>query len=498
MTAPCRITMIAAAVAALSACSSPPDSAMSQLEVAAPDSFSEAGDGVPVDEASPWWNVFGDPSLDAHLEAAVRGSLELEQAYARLAQARQSARIAGAARIPSIELSGNVQRLEIDQRGGSGAQIPVRLGETYSLGPSLSYELDLFGRIDAASDSASFAAAATEADAVALQLSLSGQAAEAWFTAVENAALETLVLEQIATGEDLLTVTRSRFQNGAGSALDVLQQQRLIEATRAELPRFLGAAERARHQLAVLSGRAPRDLDSGAVPAALPGLPPMPTLHAPAALLETRPDLVAAFMRVSQADRDVAAAIAARYPRLSLSASYNFDANEIAEMFDRTINVITANLVAPIIDGGERRAEVRRRRAQLDEAIAALNQAFLVALQEVEDSLSLERRGAERVAVLESQREFAAAEVDQARRRYVGGVDTYLQVLAAVQNLQSLDRVLVTERASVLRARAQLLRALGGPAEPAGPSQDAEDRQHNHPKLEANAGAPTVQEVTPS
>lgn len=498
MTAPYRTSLIPAIAAftALAACTSPPESAESQLELPAPASFSHGGGGVQMDETSPWWNAFGDASLDAHLDAAVLGSLELEQAYARLAQARQSARIAGAAKIPSIDLSGNVQRLEIDQRGGTGAQIPVRLGETYSIGPSFSYELDLFGRIDAASDSASFAAAATEADAVALRLSLSGQAADAWFTAVENAALENLVIEQIATGEDLLTITRTRFQNGAGSALDVFQQQRLIAATRAELPRFLGAGERARHQLAVLSGRAPKDLDTQAVPADLPALPPMPRLDVPAVLLETRPDLVAAFMRVSQADRDVATAIAARYPRLSLSASYNFDANEIAEMFDRTINVITANLVAPIIDGGERRAEVRRRRAQLDEAIAALNQGFLVALQEVEDTLSLERRGAERVAALEFQRGFAEAEVDQAQRRYIGGVDTYLQVLAAVQNLQSLDRVLVAERASVLRARAQLLRALGGPAEPNELDRDMQENQDI--ELEANASAKAPQEVTPS
>ncbi len=429
------------------------------------------------------------------------GNLELSQAYARLAQARQSARIAGAAKIPSIDLTGSVQRLEINQSGGSGAQIPVRLGETYSIGPSLSYELDLFGRIDATSDSASFAAAATEADAAALQLSLSGQAADAWFTAVENAALENLVREQIATGEDLLTVTRTRFQNGAGSALDVLQQQRLIEATRAELPRFLGARERAQHQLAVLGGRAPREFDAQTIPSDLPDLPPMPMLDVPAALLESRPDLVAAFMRVSQADRDVAAAIAARYPRLSLSANYNFDANEIADMFDRTISVITANLVAPIIDGGERRAEVRRRRAQLDESIAGLNQAFLVALREVEDSLSLERRGVERVVALESQRRFASAEVEQARRRYVGGVDSYLQVLAAVQNLQSLDRVLVTERASVLRARAQLLRALGGPAAPEDPARDERtpnESELDDPERRADATAKAAQEVTPS
>ena len=158
----------------------------------------------------------------------------------------------------------------------------------------------------------------------------------------------------------------------------------------------------------------------------------------------------------------MAAAIAARYPRLDLSAAYNFDANELADIFDRTISSIAANVVGPIVDGGARRAEVDRQRAVLEGAIDGLNQSILAALQEVEDALSLERRGLERIAVLELQESLAAEELIQARLRYAGGVESYLEVLAAVQTEQALQRLLITERAGVLRARAQLLRALGG------------------------------------
>ncbi|MGD2018948.1 MAG: TolC family protein, partial [Planctomycetota bacterium] len=150
------------------------------------------------------------------------------------------------------------------------------------------------------------------------------------------------------------------------------------------------------------------------------------------------------------------------YPRLDLSAAYNLDANELSEILDRTISSLAANVVGPLVDGGARRAEVDRQRAVLDAAIDGLNQALLTALQEVEDALSLERRGLERVAVLEQQEAIAAEELIQARLRYAGGVGTYLEVLAAVQTDQALQRLLITERAGILRARARLLRALGG------------------------------------
>ena len=280
---------------ALAACGAPQGPPGEVLTVESPASFGRAGDGPALD-ASPWWRTFESNSLDEAVSATIAGSLELQQAWARLAQAEASAASAGAARIPSVDISGSVTRLEIDQRGGGGAGLPVRVGEVYSLGPSLSYEIDLFGRIDAAAEAARFAATATGADARATALALSGRAADAWFVAVENAALERLVLDQ-QTGEQLVAVTRARFENSSGSAIDVLQQQRQVEATRAELPLLRGAGERALNQLAVLAGRPPRRRRSRRPTSS------RSSLHSrrstPGALLSRRPDLDAAFQRLA-------------------------------------------------------------------------------------------------------------------------------------------------------------------------------------------------------
>ena len=430
------------------------------------DSSSSADDDLPglAESGTRWWTTFNDSSLNAVMEGVLGDNFELEEAWSRLASASASARAAGAPRIPTIDLSGSAQRFEIDQSGGGANQIPLRLGEAYSLGPSLSYEFDLFGRIDSALKSARLEEAATAADVQATALALTGRATDAWLLAVQNRSLARLVEEQIKVGEQLLQITENRFATGSGSVLDVLQQKRQLAATRAELPRFLGAAERAIHTLNTLSGRAPKGPYplTNNLPDKLPALSPLPQLDVPEALLNLRPDVVAALRRVERSDRDVASAIAARYPRLSLSANYNFDGSELSALFDRTISSIVGSIALPLIDGGTRRAEVARQRAALDGAVAALQRTILTALQEVEDALSLEQRGTQRLLALEEQFRIASDEVAQAERRYVGGVDTYLQVLSAIQSFQALERQLLTERADVLGSRASLLRALGG------------------------------------
>ncbi len=451
-------------------CWTTPDPGVDSIIIDLPEGWT--GDSLPATEDLPglaesgtrWWTTFSEPTLDTVVAGVFEGSLDLSVAWSRLAQASASSWAAGGARVPTIALESSAQRLEIDQSGGGTASLPVRVGETYTLGPTLSYEVDLFGRIDSALQSARLEEAATAADVQATALALSGEATDAWILVVQNRALADLVRDQIQVGEQLLQVTENRFATGSGSVLAVLQQRRQLESTRAELPNFEGAAERALHTLNTLSGRAPRDpaLSELSFPTALPKLPDLPRLDVPTALLALRPDIVAALRRVEASDQNVAAAIAARYPRLSLSASYRFDGSELSAIFDRTVNSIVANLALPILNGGTLRAEVARQRAALDVSVAVLQQSILTALREVEDALSTERRGVERLRALEEQQRIAVDELAQARRRYVGGVDTYLQVLSAVQNLQVLERQILNDRATVLRSRATLLRALGG------------------------------------
>ncbi|MEL6429632.1 MAG: efflux transporter outer membrane subunit [Planctomycetota bacterium] len=459
--------------AAVGACAAPLDPIEDGLAVEVPERYASeregAFEGVPWD--GPWWHAaVQDAELDALVARCLEQNFELEAQIQTLRQARANARAAGAPFLPTLDVGGSVQDLVIEDNTAAGALIPVRQGQVYSLGPSLSWELDLFGRIDAAQDAAALGAEASEADVHALRLTLTGSVYEAWLDAVENRALEALALQQVATNEELLELRRAQFAGGSGTALSILQQERQLESTRAELPGLRGARERASYQLSVLVGEAPQDnvqRDVVGAGSSVPPLPALPTLDVPGALLTRRPDLVAEGLRVRSLDRSVAAAVAARYPRLSLTGSYNFDATDAADLFDRTIQTLVGNLTLPLTDGGALRAEAERARAELAGALATYNQSFLVALREVEDALSVERRGVEFEGALERQLEIGRAEIDQARRAFAGGRSNYLPVLDAVRSVQTLERQLVTQRVANLRARGQLLRALGGATEDA-------------------------------
>jgi outer membrane protein TolC len=195
----------------------------------------------------------------------------------------------------------------------------------------------------------------------------------------------------------------------------------------------------------------------------LPELPPIPSTGLPANLLLRRPDLRAASLRVAAADHRVASAVADRLPALRLTASSGWQSFTPAEkLFDSTLWTIAGNVAAPLIDGGRRRAEVDRTKAVVDELLHEYSEAFLGAVQEVEDALVSEREQRKHLAALGDQVRFSGRALGEAQLRYVTGLSDYLPVLAALQTLQEAERLQLTARRDLVGFRIQLYRALGG------------------------------------
>lgn len=429
----------------LTACGAPPRTVEAPVEL--PAAFSRGGAGE-IDAR--WWRSFGDAGLTAAVEASLAGNLDLSAAWARLRQARATADRAGAPLYPTLDVSVGAQRRMSALRG-------TETGLAGSL--AASYEVDLWGRIGATQDAAVADAEASAQTAQTVAVSLSGQVAATWIELAERRGQLALLAEQLTTNERLLTLVELRFKHGRAEAADVLRQRQLIESVRGETARIEADIAVAAHRLAILMGKAPSPA-TGAAATTLPALPALPAAGVPTDLVQRRPDVRAAFFQVHAADRRVAAAVANRYPRLSLSAQGQ--SIDVFTLFDNWVVNLGANLVAPLIDGGQRAAEVDRTRAAVDEAIARYGQAILAALGEVEDALVREQRQTELITSLEAQLELAGGAVGRARDRYASGATTYVAVLDAVRTWQSLQRNLLTARASRLQFRVDLHRALAG------------------------------------
>ncbi|MEF8788218.1 MAG: efflux transporter outer membrane subunit [Planctomycetota bacterium] len=418
-----------------------------------------------------WWRALEDRKLEKLVNDALDDNFNLKTAWDRLDQARAVARKQRASLWPQLDGSGSGSRTVQESEGASfitQSTIPQAGGgaeRTYSdeftLGLSARYEVDLWGRVQAASDAAELSARASAQDVRAAALSLSGQVANTWYRLVTQRAQLELLKDQVETNRRYLRLVRLRFNKGNVSATDVLQQRKLLDSTRTDRARARAELETLEHQLAVLLGKPPGNTD---VPgeAELPDLPPLPDTGVPARWLRRRPDLRSAYLRVRSADRQVAAAIADQYPRVSISANYQTTAAEPSELLQEWFASLAGNMTAPILDGGRREAEVDRTRAAAAEALHNYGQTLLTGIRDVEDALSSERQQRDVLKRLRKQLRLSDRTVEQLLRKYRNGTVDFLRVLDELRTHQQLQRSVLSARYQLVQDRINLYRALGG------------------------------------
>jgi len=402
-----------------------------------------------------WWTDFGDPALDRLVEAALLGNFDLRTFWDRLAQFEAIAAGEGAAR-----------RLTVDATAGAEGSVTRREHENldttdFRLGIAARYELDFWGRLRAREEAAGFDVRASEEEVRTAAISLSALVATTWYQLVERREQIALLEEQNRTNAQILELIELRFQQGQFAAADVLRQRQLIEATRGDGVLAEADAELLENLLAVLLGRAPgRPLRIGE--ARRLELPSLPDTGVPARLVERRPDVRSAFYRVLASDRDVAAAIADRYPRFSLSGLLRTNSGGAGELFRTWFASLLLEGVQPILDGGARGAELDRTRAVVSERLSDYGATILTALREVEDALVGERRQREFLRSLDRQIELSEEVLDRIRDRYLNGAVGYLDTLQAIISLQNLQRSRVLANHRLIEFRINLCRALAG------------------------------------
>lgn len=450
---PIRPTL-ALAVAGLLACTAPRTATMPVD--AGPLAFSPSGD-APVQES--WWATFQDDALDRHVRDALRDNFSVRAAFARVQAADAVVWRERAALVPVVSAFADSSVGTADPFEGT-RRVPVEFGVRTS------YEVDLFGRIRATARGEARRRDATVEDARAAALSLSADIAQTWVALGATREQLALLDAQIVANQGMAKVVEARFLNGVVRQADSLRQARLLEQTRAARVATLEDLEVLEHRLAVLLGRPPQQAISP-LPDGLPDLPPLPDAGVPVELLRRRPDVRAAESRLLAADADVAVAIAEQFPRLTLRASASNAPASTSDLLQGWIADLGANLVAPLLGAGARRAEVQRRKALLEAAVSDYGDTLLRALQEVEDALARNRRQAELVANLERQVTLAEQTARGLEAQYTGGLDVgYLDVLTAQTTAQSLRRQQIDARQRHLQVRIDLYRALAGGLDP--------------------------------
>ncbi len=410
--------------------------------------FSEAGSGPRPER---WWRAFEDPGLSERIDRALSANLDLQATWQRLEEARALAEQEAAGLLPSLELRGQAQEQDPEPLGSERLSTTLRA----------EYEVDLWGRIRAGVEAQERRARAAAADYQAAALSLAAEVARTWYQIAEAEERLRLLDEQLSTSEALLRLTERRLANGQARRPEVLRQRQQVEALRER--RHALRAERGvlRNQLAVLLGEPPQ-AETAVEPEGLPELPAMPDTGVPAQLVQRRPDVRSAFHELQAADREAAAAVSRRLPRLTLTAEGRSTGDGLAALGDDWSLSLGAGLVAPLLDAGRRAAEADQARAVERRRLYAYGEAVLTAFQEVEDALLQERQQRRRVASLQAQLADAREAYERLRAQYRHGMTDYGDVLTALRDAQGIERDLLTAERELLEYRIALYRALAG------------------------------------
>lgn len=413
--------------------------------------------------AAPAWTDFSDPGLRTLLDTLDATNLDIRQAGARLRAADAAVDAAGASFWPSLGFD------------GSAARVQTNLGPTnrfqanrFSLRGSASYELDLWGRNAAAHSAEAALRDATAWDLRTAQVTVRANLAETWFALAAEFERQRTLEAQIEAREARLKLLSLKYRRGLVPALDVHQERQQLAAVRAEYPLSVMRRRVFTHQLAELMGQSPTAWTLPSEPM-LPPPPDLPRVDLPAQMVARRPDVRAAQARVVAQDHRVGAALANRFPILSLNASGGWDGFDLATLFENWVWSLAANITGTLFDGGRRAHEQTRQEAELEAALLAYTKTVLVALREVDDLWVQSTAQADHLARLADQQDAAERTLKEAEARYRRGLSDYLPVLAARNTLDTVRLRTIEARRELLSYRIKLWRALGVPPRSAEP-----------------------------
>ncbi len=409
----------------------------------------------------PWWNLFGDNTLDG-LESRVDISNQtVQHAVAQLQAARAMLAYQRAGYSPVVTAGSGVQRYRTSQNlidhSLAGKTIP-----DYSAGVGASWEPDLFGRVKDATVEARDNAQASEADLESVRLAVTSELATDYFDLRSLDRQKKLLDDTVTAYAAALGIVQQQLDDGAIDASAVAEAQTQLESARTADQDIDVQRAQLEHAIATLTGVPASSfaLPASTAPAVLPAIP----AGVPAALLERRPDIAAAERRVAAANAKIGEARAAFYPDLTLFASAGLESTFYAPWLTASSLFwsLGGQLAGTIFDGGRRDATLKGADAQYDATVAGYRQTVLTAFQQVEDNLSALGTLAGEAASQQRATQAAELSLKLTTNRYQAGAVNYLDVVTAQTIALQNERNEETIEQRRLEASVHLLEALGG------------------------------------
>ncbi|HUB81633.1 MAG TPA: efflux transporter outer membrane subunit [Bryobacteraceae bacterium] len=414
-----------------------------------------------------WFQVFKDPQLQDLIRTALAQNYDLRDAYARVQAAHANLGVTRSDQYPHVAAGGDVDFNRLSREGATPLPAAFLPNQDRTFGTAalqlLSFEVDIWGKLRRATEAARANLLSAEETRKAVVTTLVSDVATSYLTLRELDYELEISQRTLATREESLELTKQRQNGGVSTRLDLRQAEELVYTAAETIPAIQQAIEQRENQITLLLGENPGGVQRGRAltrqefpPDVPPGLP--------SALLERRPDILAAEQDLVAANAEIGVARAAYFPQISLSSLLGGQSTQLTNLFSGPASAwsVVPQVTQPIFTAGRIKSGVRLAQAERDHALVEYEKVIQTAFTEVSDALIAHQRVRES---REKQEALVAALEDRLRlayMRYRGGVDTQLNALDADRDLFAGQLTLAQLRLNEILSVVQLYKALGG------------------------------------
>ncbi|HVY92750.1 MAG TPA: efflux transporter outer membrane subunit [Bryobacteraceae bacterium] len=404
-----------------------------------------------------WWEIFGDPQLNAFEEKIATSNWSVKQLEALFREAIETVDINRTGYYPTVTAGPSISQSDRGRNNGAGGT-----SASFSLPFAASWVPDLWNRVGMSVQAANLSAQVSAADLENLRLSLQGTLAVDYFALLGADSQLNILNQNISIYQDYLTLTNNRFTAGVASRTDVLLAQTQLFQTQAQAIDLGVTRHQLEHAIAVLTGQSPAGFHIAS--GQLPANPPQVPVGVPSTLLERRPDVAAQERLVMAANLEIGIAKTAFFPTLTLNGQTGLTSGSLLNLLTWGSRVWSAGpvLAETLFDAGRRRAVIRQTQDAYDASAAAYQNTVLNAIADVEDNLSTLRVLAEEQAKQKEAVDAGDQSLTLETERYRAGTDSALNVITTQTITLNNERTAVTLLQRRLISCVDLIVALGG------------------------------------
>lgn len=417
---------------------------------------------LPTDDA--WWKTFNDPVLDSLINRAVANNYNVAAAIKRIELANKVVKEAQAAYFPTLSANAGWTR---DQQSGAMVKpaVPSTKTSYFSLGATMNWEIDVFGRVKANADAKKAAYNVARADYDAVMVSLCANVATAYMHLRTYQEQLAVAKAHIKSQERVVDITQARYDADLGDMLEVTQAKIVLYGTQSSLPTLNSEVRTAMNTLSILLGEYPDDLVKS-----LFEYNPMPeytqTVAAgvPSDLLRRRPDIVEAEFQLAEYAANIGVAKKDFLPTLALTGSIGTYSHDIDGLFgDHSLSYsIAPQLSWTIFDGLARNYRTAEAKLQFEAAVDDYNLTVLNAVKEVDNALLEYNATLEAIHLQEKVVEESKKSLDLSVDLYKSGLTAFSNVVDGQMNWLESQNSLVELKGKALTTLVAIYEALGG------------------------------------